>query len=251
MTKKKELGGHSYNVARQNKAYNDAIRRIWDAQQASLASTIEHEDVDMGGVEDRPEHTPRRDRAISAIGKARADDETASMFSKTSTSADSGKILRITREYTDAYGRVKKEEEVVKDARVIREYLKRRKQLQISSIGLDEMKRTGDATLDTAQQQAISAELARLERNKDRRLARERAKGIVSSDVAGSPQTGTPAGDAGSPDPDAPTPSDKKETKKSKKAAAGPTARKCANCGQAGHIKTNKRYVALLIVQLQ
>lgn len=242
-TKKKELGGHSYNVARQNKAYNDAIRRIWEAQQLSLASAVEHDDVDMGGVEDRPEQTPRKDRAVSAFGKSRADDETASMFSKASTSADSGKILRITREYTDAYGRVKKEEEVVKDARVIREYQRRRKQLQISAIGLDEMKRTGDATLDAAQAQAINAELARLERNKDRRLARERAKGIgvSSANVAGSPEPGTPMGDAGSPEADVATPVEGKETKKSKKAATGTTQRKCANCGQIGHIKTNKK----------
>lgn len=51
MSKKKGVGGHSYNVAQQQKAYNDAIRRIWDAQQRSLTSTVEH-DVDMGGVED-------------------------------------------------------------------------------------------------------------------------------------------------------------------------------------------------------
>lgn len=111
------------------------------------------------------------------------------------------------------------------------------------------MKRTGDETLDTAQQQAISAELARLERNKDRRLARERAKGIGASDAnaAGSPGPGTPGANAGSPEAEAPTPSQGKETKKSKKAAAGPTARRCANCGQAGHIKTNKKYVIFIL----
>lgn len=69
----------------------------------------------------------------------------------------------------------------------------------------------------------IKDELARLERNKERRHAREKQKGIISND--------RPA-DAGSP---ASTPA------KSVEKPQG-TTRKCANCGMAGHIKTNKKY---------
>lgn len=75
---------------------------------------------------------------------------------------------------------------------------------------------------------SLEEELARLEKNKDRRLAREKAKGITAPSPA--PDT------AMSPDGDA-------------AATAGPskqqpqgTQRKCANCGQVGHIKTNKKY---------
>ena len=66
---------------------------------------------------------------------------------------------------------------------------------------------------------SIEDELARLEKNKDRSLAREKAKGITAADTGMSPD-------------DAST---------GKQAPQG-TQRKCANCGQVGHIKTNKKY---------
>ena len=65
-------------------------------------------------------------------------------------------------------------------------------------------------------------EVARLERNIERTHAREKAKGLGDSSVAisgiaGSSVGGKPSG----------------------------TQRRCANCGQVGHIKTNKKYVEL------
>jgi hypothetical protein len=69
---------------------------------------------------------------------------------------------------------------------------------------------------------SIKKELSRLERNKERRHAREKQKGIFRASAER---------DAGSPS-ETPAPSDK---------PIG-TTRKCANCGQAGHIKTNKKY---------
>ena len=65
--------------------------------------------------------------------------------------------------------------------------------------------------------------MARLERNKDRRIARDKQKGTYVEGDAGSP--GTPA-----------SPSVATTTTK----GTG-TQRKCANCGQVGHIKTNKK----------
>jgi len=74
-------------------------------------------------------------------------------------------------------------------------------------------------------------ELVRLERNKERRLAREKQKigGKRASTI-------DPEAPAGSPSA-APTPS-------IEKTVTGGTTRKCANCGQMGHIKTNKKYCA-------
>jgi transcription initiation factor TFIID subunit 1 len=68
----------------------------------------------------------------------------------------------------------------------------------------------------------IKKELERLEKNKARRQAREQQKEL---------QNRASNGDAGSPAPGAP--GDK---------IPGGTTRKCANCGQVGHIKTNKKY---------
>jgi hypothetical protein len=73
----------------------------------------------------------------------------------------------------------------------------------------------------------VKKELARLERNRERRHAREKQKkgsiaraSTLEPDSALSPSS-TPA------------PSVEKPTG---------TTRKCANCGMAGHIKTNKKY---------
>lgn len=64
----------------------------------------------------------------------------------------------------------------------------------------------------------VSAELGRLAKNKERRLQREQNKKLQDG------------GSARSPDGPA-----------AEKPVTG-TTRKCANCGQVGHIKTNKKY---------
>jgi hypothetical protein len=71
----------------------------------------------------------------------------------------------------------------------------------------------------------IKKELARLERNKDRRHAREKQKGIFRGSTEREMTAASPSA--------TPAPSVEKPTG---------TTRKCANCGQAGHIKTNKKY---------
>lgn len=70
----------------------------------------------------------------------------------------------------------------------------------------------------------IVSELGRLEKNKDRRIGREKQKGFHRA----SPMPAS----AGSPSA-TPAPTIEKPTG---------TTRKCANCGQTGHIKTNKKY---------
>jgi transcription initiation factor TFIID subunit 1 len=67
-------------------------------------------------------------------------------------------------------------------------------------------------------------EQERLEKNKERRKKREKQKKLQQK-----MRDGGAAGDEGSPEP-------------STEKITG-TTRKCANCGQVGHIKTNKKYV--------
>jgi transcription initiation factor TFIID subunit 1 len=66
---------------------------------------------------------------------------------------------------------------------------------------------------------SLEQELSRLNRNKERRFAREKQKGVLRNS-ADSPADGAPGS-----------------------SKAGGTQRKCANCGQVGHIKTNKKCV--------
>ena len=139
LTEKKELGGHSYNVARQQRAYEDSIRRVWDAQKAALSSTIEHSDAEMDdgidGVEDnvvgynRP--TPRSQTATPAPF-ARRDDGSVTSFSRRSVTSQGQKYLRITRTVQKGDQTVT-EEYIEEDAAVIKQYRKRRKDLDMAT----------------------------------------------------------------------------------------------------------------------
>lgn len=133
----KDLGGHSYNVARQQKSYETSIRRIWDAQKASLSSTVEHSeyDSDMDRDEDEEEEfnkpTPRSE-ATPALG--RRDDETTSQFSKMSMRSQRGKVLRIVRDIKDHNtGKIVQKEQLVWDPRVIRHYMQHRYRVEAVS----------------------------------------------------------------------------------------------------------------------
>ncbi|KAJ5647110.1 Transcription initiation factor TFIID subunit 1domain of unknown function [Penicillium lividum] len=214
----KELGGHSYNVARQQRSYETSIRRIWDAQKASLSSTVEHSDqesdVDQGEEEEFNKPTPRSEAPTPAPN--RRDDETTSQFSRMSFNSQKGKALRITRQFKEANGEIVQKEQLVYDPRVIRHYIQHRHRTEALTTKLDSLQPTGDPEVDARNRKLIEAELTRLNRNKERRFAREKQKGISRS--GDSPADGRPTG----------------------------TQRKCANCGQVGHIKTNKKLCPLL-----
>ena len=79
----------------------------------------------------------------------------------------------------------------------------------------------------------LQKELARLERNKERRQAREKQKGILPTD--GTDDVAVEAGSPGTP-------------ASGVHKGTGGTSRKCANCGQVGHIKTNKKYDQLSLL---
>ncbi|KKK12345.1 trimethylguanosine synthase [Aspergillus rambellii] len=220
----KELGGHSYNVARQQKSYETSIRRIWDAQKASLSSTIEHsdDDEDMTGDDDDEfgKPTPRSEAPTPAPG--RRDDETTSQFSKMSMPDQKGKVLRIIRHVRDEKGEIQQKETLVWDPRVIRHYIQHRHRVESLTTKLESLQPTGDPEVDARNKKLIEQELSRLNRNKERRFAREKQKGVLRA--GDSPADGGPGGSSKS---------------------AG-TQRKCANCGQVGHIKTNKKLCPLL-----
>ncbi|KAJ5702081.1 transcription initiation factor TFIID [Penicillium malachiteum] len=214
----KELGGHSYNVARQQKSYETSIRRIWDSQKASLSSTVEHSDqesdVDQGDEEEFNKPTPRSEAPTPA--PYRRDDETTSQFSKMSFASQKGKVLRITRQFKAPNGEIVQKEQLIWDPRVIRHYIQHRHRSEALHTKLDSLQPTGDPEVDARNRKLIETELNRLNRNKERRFAREKQKGITRA--GDSPADGKPTG----------------------------TMRKCANCGQVGHIKTNKKLCPLL-----
>ncbi|KAJ9605270.1 hypothetical protein H2200_009927 [Cladophialophora chaetospira] len=220
ITLKKELGGHSYNVARQQRSYEDSIRGIWEKQKASLGSKIEPSDLDMDGDVDAQEDrysggranhraTPLSGTQTPSISRRGRDDETATSISRRSIGSQSQKVLRIVRQ-------VRKDGETIDDVyyetdpAVIKKYMKIKEAEEVENTRIEDA-------------------LAQLEKNKARRQKRTKNKEAALGGA------GSPGGTAMSPDADGSFTGGGKNTQ--------PTQRKCANCGQVGHIKTNKKSV--------
>jgi transcription initiation factor TFIID subunit 1 len=132
---KKELGGHSYNVARQQKSYEESIRGIWEKQKASLGSKIEPSDLDMDGDVDAQEdkhaggQSNIRATSISgtqtpSISRRGRDDETATSFSRRSVGSQTQKVLRIVRQVKTKDGETVEQEYIETDPAVIKKYMK-------------------------------------------------------------------------------------------------------------------------------
>jgi len=137
----KELGGHSYNVAKQQQAYEKAIEQIWKSQYKSLSSTEEHQDLDLEDahrdeqMEDLFEEgkTPRSE-AMTPAPWGNGEDETMSQFSRLSASSQRNKVLRIVRNVRGKDGTLEEVTEVVRDPKVIRQYLARKRQIDAAEM---------------------------------------------------------------------------------------------------------------------
>ncbi|KAF3902636.1 hypothetical protein ABW21_db0209904 [Orbilia brochopaga] len=211
----KALGGHSYNVARQQKAYEETIEKIWRAQEASLKSEevpeLDPDELQDATQEDVPYddgRTPYSEGMTPATGAANTtiDDETTSQFSRFSARNTGNKVMRITRQHRREDGTIEKQTEMITDPKVI------------AMRDITNLKPTGDPIADANKKAVLSTELARLLRNKERRQARERQNEKKRKQL-GIEDDGTPKGG---------------------------TTRKCANCGMVGHIKTNKKMCPML-----
>ncbi|KAH8596611.1 hypothetical protein B0O99DRAFT_593416 [Bisporella sp. PMI_857] len=221
---KKANGGHTYNVAKQNEAYESAIRTIWERQKANLSQQMEIEENDL--EREQAEEDERLGAMVHDSKPSQAFDDSASQFS-IGDQHQSNVEMRITRTTLTALGQPEETYEVVTDPRVWKEYIRRRRALDKNQ-DIYKVKETGDPDADREAANEMKKELERLERNKERRLARERAK----ENKAARAVSVTGDGDVGSPSS---TPLPTTEGKN------GGTTRKCANCGQTGHIKTNKK----------
>jgi hypothetical protein len=189
--------GRSYNVARQQKSYEDEITRIWTAQKTSLSSTREQEaeedreyrESTADGLFDA--RTPRA-FDISAPSPAPSNTDTLDKeedyFSDEShfSAATSNRILRITRTIRGPNGRDEKKIETVTDPHVIHAYIKKRQQIEDQTLKTEgELAPTNEAEKDQRRKQFIMEELLRLRRNRDRRIARGKQMGLSISGSSG------------------------------------------------------------------
>lgn len=149
----KKLGGHSYNVALQQRAYDEEIKRIWYAQKKSLSITDPKQLPDAGKLP-----------------------EDAIFGAQTPSSGHSGKVLQITRVVRDENDVLVRETELVTDTQVIRAYLRHRKAAEEERMAVDQISVTDDAEANKMSRKFLELELARLHRNADRRQARKATK---------------------------------------------------------------------------
>ncbi|KAG9242514.1 hypothetical protein BJ878DRAFT_165052 [Calycina marina] len=224
---RKANGGHTYNVKKQQEQYQSAIRTIWEKQAENLSSSVVDEESDE-------EHDANDEEYASVPAPARSNmvavDDSASQFSD-DADVKVGETGQIVRQMVNERGQTYEHIEVVSDPRVWKAYTRRRTLIEHSMKDVYDASNmnTGDAEADRAAADLAVKELARLERNKTRRLGREKA---AKNKAAAGSVAGTDPENAGSP-ASTPIPTTEK---------ASGTSRKCANCGQVGHIKTNKKY---------
>lgn len=217
---KRANGGHAYNVKKQQAMYEEGIREIWEKQKSTLSDGQEHDDKDVAVTEDEDD----RFNVQSAMTPAQFDDGTSQISGLTSASRQQRRAIRITREIRMPDGSMQDRVEVVHDPVVISQYMKRRTEADLEMRDIYSSRPTGNADHDRLAGIRIKKELERLEKNKARRQAREQQKELHQK---------ASTGDVGSP------------SVNGDKVPTG-TTRKCANCGQVGHIKTNKKLCPLL-----
>ncbi|KAK4241556.1 TAF1-like protein [Achaetomium macrosporum] len=216
---RKANGGHMYNVKNQDTLYTESLRDIWTRQKQSLEDTQEHDDDDVLAQEDEDERFNVQSQATQPAMVA----DGVSQVTQSQASALNWRKLKIIREVKGENGEIQTVTEIVHDPIVIAQYHKRRRQMEFENIDIYNAQLTGDPEKDELILEKARIEQERLEKNKERRKKREKQKKLQQKMRDGG------AGDEGSPEP---------TTEK----VTG-TTRKCANCGQVGHIKTNKKYV--------
>ncbi|KAK4097938.1 TAF1-like protein [Parathielavia hyrcaniae] len=220
---RKANGGHMYNVKNQDTLYTESLRDIWTRQKQSLEDDQEHDDDDVLAQEDEDERFNVQNQAPPPSMVP----DGVSQVSQSQASALNWRKLKIIREVKGEDGQIQTVTEIVHDPVVIAQYSKRRRQMEFENIDIYNVKLTGDPEKDELILEKARIEQERLEKNKERRKKREKQKKLQQKMRDGG--TGGTGGDEGSPEP-------------STEKITG-TTRKCANCGQVGHIKTNKKYV--------
>ncbi|KAI9461181.1 atypical/TAF1 protein kinase [Russula earlei] len=213
---------HRYNVAEQQLIYKSEIERIWKAQFASLSRKDEPQLSD--DEDDRKSQPPQRvarkeSRAHSPAlafpsgpytatspGLSRA--SSVERERDVSVGPDGRRVLRIKR-FIDG----KWCTEIVRDAAVIRAYIRRRQVIEDETTGADTLAPTGDIDRDARAKKRLEEEIARMKKNQERRLHRKNAK--IAKEGGTLMTLNRPI----KPD----------------------TTRRCGHCGQMGHMKTNRK----------
>ncbi|KAG9044313.1 hypothetical protein FS837_008364 [Tulasnella sp. UAMH 9824] len=210
---------HKYTVADQQQAYRQEVDRIWKAQHDSLSNPIppvltEEDETHPSqsisrrgslqpGARGRSPSIGFSDRAPSRAGSVGygGQHDNASLDGRDPMS---NRVLRIRRLIDGKW-----KTEIIRDPRVITAYVERKRIDEEAAINPENLVVTGDSAIDARNAKRIQDEIARLKKNQGRRLQRKQKAGEH-----------IPAGEY---------------------YTQSETTRKCGNCGQIGHMKTNRK----------
>lgn len=185
--KSQASGGHSYNVAQQQKAYEEEISKTWYTHAKSLSITNPFEEMD------NPEEVNQTNRHVR-------------------THREDRKVLRIVRKKRDENGIIQRKTVIIKDPRVIKGYLRSKERRREANLDVEKLLDEENPSVNNVediemQKKLLQSELASLEKSQQRRAARQVSK---------------------------------VKTQDGKVTKSKNTTRRCATCGQIGHIRTNK-----------
>ncbi|KAJ1980371.1 hypothetical protein H4R34_002484 [Dimargaris verticillata] len=243
--KARPKSAHRYNVAEQQQIYREEIKRIWNAQFRALSNRAElspsEDEADQADADHEPGapgifdgSTARSNEPSRATSPALSvdrssvmdlDDDTASVTSKSSLlPADPTKRLVIRRWVRSPMtGEMLWQTEVIKDRQVINAYLRQRRIIESDQRHPSNATDQGEGATplsDTSRQRALALkdrvqqQLESLQQRRQRRLSKEKARKAMHMTTMSMPQPHR----------------QKKET-----------IRRCGNCGQLGHMKTNRK----------
>lgn len=218
----KENVPKSSQAAYQQRIYDEEINRIWYTQRKSL--TVDGAGRSLGQIYN--EYKPVDHQKVL---RKKYDEANADWKGK--------KALKIHRRFRDENGTVQRRVEVVSDPRLIKAYLKRKKQIEddlIKNTNLEDIIPTNDKELNKIRRKALEEKLANLERRAKHNKGRKPA---VSKDpLHNAIAAGGKAIDANTVLlPDGSYAFGGKGIGKGKS-----TTRRCAACGAFGHIRTKK-----------
>lgn len=138
---RKANNGHMYNVKKQDALYNDAIRKIWASQRATLEDGTAHDDEDVQPQDDEDDRFHAAAAAAAAkeaptpVAHAHVDDSVSQLSKPSMSVAPEKRKLRIVRTYRDAKtGQTYTKTEIVHDAGVIAQYMRQRASLDMEKI---------------------------------------------------------------------------------------------------------------------
>lgn len=192
---------HSYNVAVQQKLYDDEISKVWYKQAKSLSKY---------GNTDKPRPIqPNELSDVEYMRKANkiVDEEVD----------EKPRYLRITRMVKNSYGIKERKVQIIKDPKVVELYVKKKQEqlLEVNANGDNSVVLTNDDEENMKVKKRLVEELAKLERQAEKKKRKQ--SGITAANID---SEGRISG---------------KGIGKGKS-----TCRRCATCGSLGHIRTNK-----------